>query len=317
MNTWQVLYKGGSVTQKAIGIISGFLKRLKLVLWDIRKADVIFIHREAAPIGPPVFEWILTRVRRKKVIFDFDDAIWIPNTSAENKLAASVKAFWKIPKILSWVDTVAGGNDYLCKYATSQNATNVVRIPTVVDTNNRYNRLKVHSPGHKTVVGWTGSHSTLKYLDELMPVLQALQERLDFTFLVIADKQPELPLKDWEFVPWNAATEIEDLLKIDIGVMPLTADAWSEGKCGFKLIQYLALAIPAIASPVGVNSVIVQEHENGYLCSSPEEWTAALETLINDVPLRNTMGHNGRVKMVNEYSIDAIAPSFTGLFIKA
>ena len=108
------------------------------------------------------------------------------------------------------------------------------------------------------------SHSTLQYLDNIVSIIKELQEEIDFTFLVIADKNPELPLKDFQFVPWAAATEIQDLLRMDIGSMPLQADTWSEGKCGFKLIQYLSLAIPALASPVGVNKVIIQEGINGY-----------------------------------------------------
>lgn len=316
LHTWQVLYKGGSVPQKAIGIIKGYLKRWKTVLWDIRKFDVVFIHREAAPVGPPVFEWILTKCWRKKVIFDFDDAIWIPNTSAENKLAASVKAFWKVPKICSWASVVTGGNDYLCAFARAQATPSVIRIPTVVNTTTRYNRLHDHTAGHKTVIGWTGSHSTLKYLDELMPVLQEMQEQSDFTFLVIADKKPDLPLKDWQFLPWNENSEIEDLNKIDIGVMPLTADQWSEGKCGFKLIQYLALGVPAVASPVGVNTVIIEEGKNGFLSSTKEEWQASLTKLLADTALRTQMGMYGREKMIREYSIDSQTPAFLGLFRK-
>lgn len=313
-HTWQVLYKGGSVVQKAWGIVKGFLKRWKAVLWDIHRYDTVFIHREAAPIGPPVFEWIVTKLWRKKTIFDFDDAIWIPNTSAENKLAASLKAFWKVPRICSWVTIAAGGNDYLCNFAREQQAASVVRLPTVVNTETRYNQLHQHTDGSKPVIGWTGSHSTLKYLDELMPLLQEMQETYDFTFVVIADKQPDLPLKDWQFVPWNESSEIEDLLKIDIGVMPLTMDKWSEGKCGFKLIQYLALGIPAVASPVGVNSVIVEDGKNGYLCIRPEEWKEALKKLLQDTVLRKQMGAYGREKMIREYSVSSQTATFLRLF---
>lgn len=314
LHTWMMLYKGGSVMQKAWGIIKGFIKRWKAVLWDVRGYDVVFIHREAAPIGPPVFEWILTKCWRKKVIFDFDDAIWIPNTSAENKLAASLKAFWKVPKICSWVSIVTGGNDYLCAFARAQATPSVLKIPTVVNTTTRYNRLHDHTSGNKPVIGWTGSHSTLKYLDELMPVLQEMQEEFDFTFLVIADKEPDLPLKDWQFLPWNEHSEIEDLIKIDIGVMPLTADQWSEGKCGFKLIQYLALGVPAVASPVGVNTVIIEEGKNGFLSSTKEEWYTSLKRLLADRALRTQMGIYGREKMIREYSISSQEQSFLSLF---
>jgi len=311
--TWNVLYKGGSLFRKAAGIMKSFARRAVTVLWEARGYDYIFIHREAAPLGPPVFEWILKKLLRKKLIFDFDDAIWIPNTSAENRLAAIFKSHWKTRYICRWSDKVAGGNDFLCDYARQAGAGEVIRIPTIVDTDARYDRLKMHRPG-KVTVGWTGSHSTLRYLDGLMPVLQELQEELDFSFLVIADKKPELPLKDWIFVPWNPQTEIEDLLKIDVGLMPLTPDRWSEGKCGFKLIQYLALGIPAIASPVGVNTRIIEAGTNGYLADNPAEWKAHLQALIADPQTRAKAGAAGREKIIREYSLRAVKQPFLDLF---
>ena len=311
--TWNILYKGGSALQKAGGILNGFRKRWQTVLTEARHYDWIFIHREAAPLGPPLIERYLRNVLRKRIIYDFDDAIWIPNTSAENKLAASLKAVWKVPRICGWSHTVSAGNDYLCDFARRHTTGKVVRIPTVVDTTHRYNRLKQHAPG-RPVVGWTGSHSTLKYLDDILPVIRELQEELDFSFLVIADKSPELGLKDGRFIPWNTQTEIEDLLRIDIGLMPLPHDPWSEGKCGFKLIQYLSLGIPALASPVGVNSAIIEEGRNGYLCADATAWKAGLRRLIGDPELRSRMGAAGRQKMVDEYSIAAITPTFVGMF---
>jgi glycosyltransferase involved in cell wall biosynthesis len=276
----------------------------------------VFIHREASPLGPPIFEWILTKVWRKKVVFDFDDAIWIPNTSQENKLAASLKAFWKIPKICKWVDTVAGGNDYLCNFAREQGAKNVLYLPTVVNTTNKYNQIKQHEEKAQVAIGWTGSHSTLKYLDALIPVLQQVESETNAQFIVIADKKPDLPLKNLVFVPWNEQTEIEDLLKIDIGLMPLTSDQWSEGKCGFKLIQYLSVGIPAIASPVGVNTRIIEEGKNGYICTNNKEWASAIKSLIADATARQKMGVYGREKMVKEYSIDYAAPVFLESLMK-
>jgi glycosyltransferase involved in cell wall biosynthesis len=308
--TWNVLYKGGSLPQKALGILRGYLGRLKTVLFEARKYDRIFVHREASPLGPPVFEWYLKKILGRKIVYDFDDAIWIPNTSAQNRLAAGLKAFWKVGKICQWSAVVTGGNDYLCAYAAQHSKGRIAHIPTVVDTDKRYNRLKEHRDGTPLVVGWTGSHSTLKYLDTVMPALAELQQELHFTFVVIADKEPELPLKSWRFVPWNPATEIEDLLQLDVGIMPLTADRWSEGKCGFKLIQYMALGIPALASPVGVNRVIVDEGINGYQYETPEEFVAGLRRLLESADRRREFGISAREKIVAEYSIAAIRRPF-------
>lgn len=310
---WNVLYKRGSLLQKAWGIGKSYLKRIFLILFRAYRYPYIFIHREAAPLGPPVFEWFLSQVLRKKIIYDFDDAIWIPNTSAQNKIAALVKCFWKVKYICKWSYKISAGNDYLCAFAQKSGAKQITKIPTVVNTESRYNQIKKHHPDN-LVVGWTGSHSTLKFLDDIIPVLQDLQSKFDFNFLVIADKKPNLELKNWIYCPWNEQTEIEDLLKIDIGIMPLKNDAWSEGKCGFKLIQYLSLGIPAIANGVGVNKLIIDDGQNGFLTENASDWEAALTQLLTDALLRATMGEKGREKIVSEYSISAQKASFLSLF---
>jgi glycosyltransferase involved in cell wall biosynthesis len=313
LKTWGILYKGGSVLQKAWGIAMGYLRRTKHVLCDAPRYNTIFIHREAAPLGPPIFEWILVKVLRKQVIYDFDDAIWIPNTSGENKLISYFKAFWKVPKICKWVNVVTAGNHYLAAFATDSGAKNVVYLPTVVDTEGRYNLQKQHIVDKKLVVGWTGSHSTLKFLDTIVPVIQKLQGKYNFTFLVIADKKPELNIKDFTFITWNELSEIEDLIQIDIGLMPLTNDKWSEGKCGFKLIQYMALGIPSVASPVGVNKAIIDENENGYLCSDPWDWENKIIQLLTNTPLREQMGKQGMQKIQELFSIASQKEKFLNL----
>lgn len=310
--TWKILYKGGSALQKVMGILKGYLKRIKTVLLDVPRYDYVFVHREAAPLGPPVFEWIVAKLWRKKMIYDFDDAIWIPNTTEENKAAAMLKAFWKVKYICKWSYKVSGGNDFLCSYARRYN-NNVHRVPTCVDVELVHNKEKVQQPS-KVVIGWTGSHSTLFYLDPVIPILQQLEKDFDFTFLLIANKDPQLPLKGYQFLPWNESTEVADLLRMDIGVMPLQDDAWSEGKCGFKLIQYLSLGIPAVASSVGVNKQIMEEGINGYLVNTPAEWKVVLRKLITDIQLRQQMGSAGRRKIIAEYSIQSQKDNFLNLF---
>lgn len=312
--TWQALYKGGSYFRKAAGVLRGFLRRWATVLGGARGYDYIFIHREAAPLGPPVFEWLLAKIWRKKIIYDFDDAIWIPNTSAANRWMGWAKAFWKVKRICRWSYRVAAGNEYLAEYARRY-AKQVVRIPTVVDTEKGHSRIKEHG-SQRPVAGWTGSHSTLPYLEPLVPVLQRLQEEMDFEFTVIADKDPQLPLRNYRFITWRAETENADLLQLDIGVMPLEADAWSEGKCGFKLIQYFAAGVPALASPVGVNKQIIEEGINGYLCRTEDDWESGLRLLLADPALRKKMGAAGREKVVKEYSLQSQREPFLNLFMK-
>ena len=314
MTSWQILYNKGSLLRKVWAVLEGFLRRFVTICIIAPRYKYIFVHREAAPLGPPVFEWMLTRVFGKTMIYDFDDAIWIPNVTAANQLANRFKAFWKVGYICRYATTIVGGNDFLCNYArTHMRSGNVIKIPTVVDTQNRYNQLQ-NQCTEAVTVGWTGSHSTLPYLDLVMPLLAKLQETLPFTFIVIADKKPELPLANWQFIHWDAQTEIEDLLRIHIGIMPLSPDPWSEGKCGFKIIQYLSLGIPAVASAVGVNKEIIDQDENGFIAETAADWENYLRLLITAERKRLTMGEAGREKIMSYYSLHSQQNNFLSLF---
>ena len=309
--TRAIIYKPGNTLKKIAGVLSGFGRRIAL-MFHLSGYDYVMIQREITPIGPPVFEWIVTKLLRKNVIYDFDDAIWIQNSTAENKLASWFKAVWKVKYICKWSTRISGGNEYLCNYAKQYND-NVVLLPTCVDTERGHNKLKQHGD-HRPVIGWTGSHSTLFYLNDITPVLKELKKEIDFEFLVIADKKPELDLEGWQFIKWNAATEQEDLLKMDVGIMPLKPDAWSEGKCGFKLIQYMALGIPAVTDPIGVNKKIVDDGLNGYVCHTKEEWKQRLKLLLTSVELRKQFGREGRKKIVDHYSVRSQTNVFLSLF---
>lgn len=309
--TWKILYRKGSGMAKFLGIIRGFIKRIAL-LPLIRNSDVIFIHREATPVGPPIMEWLIAKIYRKKMIYDFDDAIWLPNTSGENSIAYLVKFHSKVASICRWSRQVSAGNDFLASYARRFNKAVTIN-PTTIDTERLHNTLKDQHTS-EMVIGWTGSHSTLKYLDMIIPVLHRLEKSHRFTFLVIADRDPQLQLKSYRFIRWRQESEIEDLLQLNIGVMPLKDDEWSKGKCGFKILQYMALGIPAVASPVGVNSRIVEHGMNGFLAGTAEEWYEKLKLLTGDPALRSRMGNNGRQKVEREYSVKSNTANFLELF---
>lgn len=311
--TNEILYKKGHLMPKFFGLIYGFIKRFSL-LFVIHKADYVFIFREATPIGPPFFEWIISKAFRKKVIYDFDDAIWITDKLKEGRLEKFIRWRSKVESICSWSYKVSCGNEYLCNYARQFNK-NVVLNPTTIDTVHLHNPDFYPKPSRDvTTIGWTGSHSTLKYLDALVPVISQLEQKYQIRFLVIADKKPDLELNSLEFLPWKETTEALDLLQIDIGVMPLPDDEWSRGKCGFKALQYLALEIPAIISPVGVNKIIVTPDVNGYLCESDAEWYNKLELLINDQSKRNQLGKAGRLAVEKRYSMSSNSANFLSLF---
>ncbi|GAA4495749.1 glycosyltransferase family 4 protein [Hymenobacter ginsengisoli] len=301
--------------QKASGIVQGFIRRLGHLL-AAPAYDFVFIHREAAPLGPPLFEWLLAKVLRKRIIYDFDDAIWLANTSEANKIAAGLKWHQKVANICGWAYKNSCGNTYLADYARQYNPSAVVN-PTTIDTVHLHNQVRDQLAPGPLVIGWTGTHSTLKYLLPIVPVLARLEaDGLNFEFRVISNQPPEFaqPLRSLRFMPWQKATEIPDLLSFHVGLMPLEDDPWAKGKCAFKALQYMALGIPALVSPVGMNTEVVQNDVNGYVCREPEEWYQYLRQLLTDAQHRQTLGHAARATIEQRYSVLANTPTFLALF---
>jgi glycosyltransferase involved in cell wall biosynthesis len=309
--TWKTLYSEGKVLRKMLGVVRSFLKRF-LLLFTLYKYDFVFIHREASHIGPPVFEFLIAKVFRKKYNYDFDDAIWLPNYSETNARFHRLKAYWKVRYCIKWAGSVSAGNDYLANYARKFNS-NVQVIPTTIDTENHHN-LQTDYHQEKLVIGWTGTHTTMRYLDFIVPVIKELEQKYDFEFLVISNEAPAYHLKSLRFLKWRRETEISDLARISIGVMPLEMDIWSEGKCGFKGLQYMSLGIPALMSPVGVNTQIVSHSENGFLPIKLEDWRVQLETLLLDVDLRNKIGEAGKKTIDERYSVLSNQSNYLSLF---
>ena len=311
--TWAILYQPGQAAAKVLGILGGFWRRF-ILLFQVPTYDFVSVHREVAPIGPPIFEWFISRVLRKKVIYDFDDAIWLANTSEANKIAAGIKWHHKVADICRWAYKNSCGNAYLAGYARQFNARVVVN-PTTIDTVHLHNQVRDQSAPGRLVIGWTGTHSTLKYLDQVVPVLAKLeQEGLDFEFRVISNQPPALPLRSLVFLPWRKDTEIADLLGFHVGLMPLESDPWAKGKCAFKALQYMALGIPALVSPVGMNTEVVQHGQNGFVCATASEWESSLRQLLANANLRQQLGATARKTIEQRYSVSANTANFLALF---
>lgn len=308
---YEIIHRYGFFFKKMMALLKGFIGRL-LLIPQISKYDFILLQREFAPVGPPIFEWLFMKLFQKKLIYDFDDAIWIPSVSEQNSLAGNFKNAKKVKDICKWAYRISGGNEYLCNYAKQFN-NNVVYNPTCVDTENRYNVLANHDV-EKITIAWTGSFSTLKYLAIVEKALKRLQEKYDFNIKIICNQKPSLDLKNIQYVEWSEANEVLELSSCQIGLMPLTHDEWSEGKCGFKLIQYLSLGIPSVSSSVGVNKKIIEEGVNGSFADSDQEWYSSIEKLILEVDLRKKMGLAGRKKMIAQYSLESNENNFLSLF---
>ena len=275
--TWAILYKPGHNAAKIMGVLTGIWRRL-VTLFTLHHYDFVFIHREAAPLGPPVLEWLMANVWGKRIIYDFDDAIWMRDDLANGPtLFGRLKWTQKVGAICGWAHRVSCGNAYLADYARQFNSRPdaVVINPTTLDTHHLHNRLRDQAtrPGETIVVGWTGTHSTLPYLERLWPIFRKLEADPTlpaFELRVIANKPPtpDPGLRTLHFVPWRKETEIDDLLTFHFGLMPLADDAWAQGKCAFKALQYMALGMPALVSPVGMNTDVVEHGVNGFICDT-------------------------------------------------
>lgn len=292
-----------------------FLKSLAIRTRDwlrMNNYDIIFVFREALVTGSVFFEKKFSR-SRAKMVFDFDDAIWLQTVSESNKKLAFLKNASKTEDIIRLCDLIFAGNDFLAQYAKQYNS-NVVIVPTTIDTES-YQTQRGPETG-KICIGWSGSFSTIEHFETAVPALKKIKEKFGdkVYFKVIGDGSYYCKELETQGIPWKAATEVKDLSEINIGIMPLPDTEWARGKCGLKGLQYMALAIPTLMSPVGVNTEIIQQGINGYLPAREEEWVAILSELIEDRQLRERIGAAGRKTVEEHYSVDAWKSKYLELF---
>lgn len=307
----QSLYTGKR--RSGLAIFGYYFKRA----WSLHKMkniDLVWMEKEVFPYIPYWFERFQMPSRIPYVV-DYDDAIF-HNYDMSAKAIVRKTLGKKIDKVMSDAAVVIAGNDYLASRAKKAGARNVELIPTVVDVD-RYQNVK-NEHQNIPVVGWVGSPSTQKYIENIIPVLRQACEGGAFRIVMVgASKRIISTLCDTQFevVPWTEENEAEEIAGFDIGVMPLFEGPWEQGKCGYKLIQYMASGLPVVASPVGVNNDIVDHGINGFLAGTEKEWIAALVALRNP-ELRRQMGAEGRRKVMAQYSLHKTAPKLINLFNK-
>jgi glycosyltransferase involved in cell wall biosynthesis len=269
--------------------------------------DAIWMYREALPLGPPILEWVLSACRRP-LLFDFDDAVYLTNTSEANRYLAALKFPQKTDWIIARADQVTAGNEYLAAHARTLNRF-VQVIPTAVDTDVFAPRTDRPAEGAPPVLGWIGTPTTVPYLRMLADPLQALTRQHPFTLRVSGGSAEFMPADvRVEHLPWSLDREVTLFNTCDIGVYPMPDDEWARGKSGFKAIQFMACAVPVVASPIGINAEIIEHGVNGFLASTPEEWARTLGMLIADSGLRHRIGLAGRRTIEARYSIRVNAP---------
>ena len=272
--------------------------------------DSIFIQRVLFPFPIP----FLLRRYRRKIVYDFDDAIFTTEATHATGLERVRKWFHErsLAPVLRAAAHAVVENDYTGAYAERCGATPTV-ITGPIDTG-RY-RTGVKKRETAVVLGWIGSPSTVAYLDLIRRPLETLGERYpDLVLRVIGASGPRLRRLKVEERSWSLETEVDDLRTFDIGLMPLPDDPWTRGKGGYKILQYSSMGLPVVASPVGVNAQLVDDEVSGFLAGTDEEWVCYLSRLISDSDLRNRVGREGRSRMESIYALDRAADRLVGLF---
>lgn len=272
--------------------------------------DLLYLHRKLFSL--PEFWYI--RKNANKIIYDFDDALMYRSSSSKSPYSRSRRL--KFGFLTKRADWIVAGNQFLKTEALRYNS-NVEVIPTSIDLS-RYSLKEDYRRDGPIVIGWIGSSSTLKYLKELAPVFEDLFEEFQNICLkIVCDNFFDLPKMPVIKTRWSLEKEVMDLKSFDIGIMPLSNDLWSQGKCGLKILQYYSVGLPVICSPVGVNKDIVQDGENGFWAQSREEWKRSLKELIRDETLRRSFGKKGRMTVEQSYSLEINAPRLLEMLRKA
>lgn len=273
-----------------------------------RNYDFLWVQYEMFPYLPGSLE-LLIRLAGKPIIYDIDDALFHQYDQHPNALLRRLLGR-KLQPLLRSCDLAFCGNAYLLAYVSPFCPRSEI-IPTTVDTDIYF---PVEKPPVQTpVLGWIGSPSTWNYCLPLADIFSAFVRTGQLDMLVIGAGHAASAQHPFTFRDWVEEREVEDVQQMNIGIMPIPDAPWARGKCGYKLIQYMACGVPVIASPVGVNCEIVEHGVNGFLASTPQEWRAAIERLLGDAALRQRMGQAGRTRVEQRYSIQQIGPRMAQL----
>ncbi len=306
----QALYSG---RPRLLTVLKGYWHRFNALL-RLKSYDLIWIEYEIFPFMPALAERLLVKAGVPYIV-DYDDALFHRYDKHRLWLVRTLLGR-KIDTVMRQATLVVAGNEYLAERARLAGADRVEIIPTVVNLD-RYSLLPRHA-SNTLVVGWIGSPSTSHYLLDLEPVFESLKKaRFNVRFVAIGANQSDFSGNLIESWPWSEETEVQSIQKFDIGIMPLSDTPWERGKCGYKLIQYMACGLPVVASPVGVNHKIVKYGENGYLADTLDEWQSALGILLNNPVKGKQMGEKGRELVEAEYSLEVQAPRLKRLMQEA
>jgi glycosyltransferase involved in cell wall biosynthesis len=276
-------------------------------LYQLRSsADLVWLEKEALPWIP----WPIEKLVWPKnipVVSDFDDAIFHRYDQSRHGVVRTALGR-KIDHVMRASKVVFAGNEYLAERARKAGAERVEIVPTVLDTK-AYTPGQIENPDGRVRLGWVGTPETWSsFASQYADMLSDEASKLGAVCRIVGAEAVSRFEEPFEFLPWSEETEVATIKGMDIGLMPLPDTPWTRGKCGYKLIQYMACGLPVVASPVGVNTEIVEHGVNGFLAETQDEWRAAIRTLINNPELRIKMGQEGRRKVEMRYSLQIQAP---------
>ncbi|UJF28779.1 glycosyltransferase family 4 protein [Kaistella sp. 97-N-M2] len=290
-----------------------YMKRF-LVFFTVFKYDKVYIEKEIFPYSPPFAEWLLF-LSGKDYLVDYDDAIF-HNYDRNSNFFIRTFLENKIDIVMKHAEVVIAGNSYLAKRAEKAGAKKVIIVPTVVDLE-RYVPSAESTKGRKFIIGWIGTKTTFeKHLLSIKDWLLKAQDLFDLEIHIIGITENDVFLGDHvKYVPWTAETEVEAICKIDVGIMPLRHSPWEEGKCAYKIIQYMACGKPVIASNVGVNAEMCLNGDTGFLADTEEEFLEALHFLINNKMSGENMGKKGRALVEKSFNIEKTSKKMAELIL--
>tara|TARA_Y100001970_G_scaffold272824_1_gene369991 strand:- start:199 stop:1278 length:1080 start_codon:yes stop_codon:yes gene_type:complete len=306
--TWTILYKDGNFIGKAIGTIKGYISRIKF-LFLLKRYHIVYIFMWVTPLGTTLFERLVRRFS-KNLIYDFDDSVFLDSNTPESMNLGLSGVTRKSRYLISYADRVILSSPYNLEFCLEKNLKKqAVYIPCSIDTD-RFKEKKQVNEDQKVVIGWTGTFSSIPYLDSLKEALLRLSQEVPYKLLLITNFDYSFKEVDLEVSQWNRDTEIEDLHSIDIGIYPVTLDQWALGKGGLKVIQYMSIGVPSVATNYGTACDIIEDGVNGFLVNNDDEWIDRLKELISDVNLRKNMGLAARKKAESLYSTKVVESKY-------
>jgi len=297
------IYRRDEWPRTAAGLLRASVRRLEDV-WRARAFDALLVQREAMIWGPPVVEWLSTKIGRCPMVLDLDDATYVRYLSPTyGRLGSALKWFSKTDDLIRWARVATCGNKAIAEYVEGK-GTRAVIVPTVADTEH-FRPAEPPPANAPPILGWIGTHSTFPYLASIFPALQQLARTRRFRLKVIGAERGriDVPGVEVESLGWKLAREIEDFQSFDIGLYPLIRDEWSAGKSGFKAIQYMACGLPFVVMPVGAAAEIGEPGVTHLNAESASEWHDALSLLLSDTALRKRMGEAGRQCALRDYTV--------------